>query len=41
MLGSIKRDEHDDGTVVGHRSLADLHEPAASSASTDRTDRPE
>jgi len=25
MLGSIKRDEHDDGTVVGHRSLADLH----------------
>jgi SSS family solute:Na+ symporter len=25
MLGNIKRDEHDDGTVVGHRNLADLH----------------
>ena len=25
MLGSIKRDEADDGTVVGHESLADLH----------------
>jgi len=25
MLGSIKRDEYDDGTVVGHRSLADTH----------------
>ena len=25
MLSSIKRNEHDDGTVVGHRSLADLH----------------
>ena len=25
MLGSIKRDEADDGTVVGHENLADLH----------------
>ena len=25
MLSNIRRDEHDDGTVVGHRSLADLH----------------
>ncbi len=31
MLGSIKRDEHDDGTVVGHRSLADLHAPTGAS----------
>lgn len=34
MLGSIKRDEHDDGTVVGHRSLADLHAPTNASAET-------
>ena len=25
MLRTIKRDVHDDGTVVGHQSLADLH----------------
>ena len=25
MLRTIKRDAHDDGTVVGHQSLADLH----------------
>ena len=23
-LGTLKRDAHDDGTVVGHRNLADL-----------------
>ena len=30
MLRAIRRDEHDDGTVVGHRSLADLHLQEAS-----------
>ena len=34
MLGSIKRDKHDDGTVVGNRSLADLHAPTDASAET-------
>jgi len=45
MLGSIKRDEYDDGTVVGHRSLADVHDSVGSTSAeaqiADRTDRPE
>jgi len=33
MLRSIRRDAHDDGTVVGHRSLADLHMEEAAGGS--------